>query len=620
MKKIALVLILILTLLLGSVVGCQDVDLNFEPDSFKETSYKLVENGKSEYTILVSENASDVEMHAAQELQLFIEQSTGVSLPIKSDANLPAKAKYFISVGDTALRASYSDIEKDIEKLEQGGAIIKTEKSNVIITGRTTRGTLNAVYKFLNYQIGFISYTLDCVKFNYCTTLNLLDFDYAYNPSIDQMVTNSYEIFGAENLDGVSRMYLQAYNGFGGLDHDGNFYELWCHTTELILPIQSYGSLHPDWYGNGQLCFSSDEMLEQFAYVLFSGYVSTTNRPYIMIGAADKKSCCTCARCTEEGILYGGQSGIFTRFMNKLSNRIEEYMVEYRIDKEIMLIGLNYNYYAPAPVIDNGDGTYSPIHESVIPDSEGKVKVGVCYAPISACFTHAFNDKNCTTNFGAYKDLLGWASLTDNLYAYTYGSNFSTNFARNYHYNNWSYIAEQYKIFEQVGLDYLFDESCNSGTSPMSDMRLYVRSRLAWNPNVNLEDLMNDFMSVYYGVAEKYVKEYFNAVMEHFEYIYTVAETECQGTFYSIGNAKYWPLSTLHNFQNILMSGINEIKSNSLLSDVEKETYVDRIYKEYLLLKVNEYKMYSAYFSEEELLEMQKLIVEANERFSIKMP
>ena len=68
------------------------------------------------------------------------------------------------------------------------------------------------------------------------------------------------------------------------------------------------------------------------------------------------------------------------------------------------------------------------------------------------------------------------------------------------------------------------------------------------------------------------------------------------------------------------MSGINEIKSNSLLSDVEKETYVDRIYKEYLLLKVNEYKMYSAYFSEEELLEMQKLIVEANERFSIKMP
>jgi hypothetical protein len=602
-------------------VGCKNTENinNGEPKSFSETQYNLVENGKSDYKIVVADDADAVEIHAAEELKLFIKESTNVSLDIKTETEIANAKENLISIGKTELRAKERDIEEDITSLEQGGVIIKTVNNNVFITGRTTRGTLNAVYKFLEYQIQFKAYSIDCLKYECHTTLKLLNFDYLYNPSVDLMVTNSYEINGVDIVDDVARMYLQAYNGYGGANHDGAFYELWCHTTELIIPEYSYGGLHPDWFGNEQLCFSNDEMMEQFAYVLFSGYVSTTDRPYIMIGAADKKSCCTCDRCKAEGALYGGQPGIFMRFMNKLAKRVEEYLVEYNIDKEIMLIGLNYYYYSAAPVIDNGDGTYSPIHESVVPKSDGKVTVGVCYAPISACFTHAFNDENCVTNSGGYKDLLGWATLTDDLFMYTYGSNFSSNFARNFHYNNWSYMAEQYKIFEQIGLDYIFDESCNSGASPLADMRIYVRSRLGWNPNVEIRDVMDEFMDAFYGVGASGMKEYFDAVMEHFEYIYTVAETECQGTFYTIKNNKYWPLGSLQKFQSILMNTINKVNVDTTLTAKEKQTYSDRIYKEYLILKVLENDMYANYFSEEYLIELRKLVLEANERFKIKI-
>lgn len=620
MKKTLITFILILTLAFSSFAGCSSAvppTTSGEPESFSQTQYTLVENGSSSYKIVVSDTATDVEKHAAEELQLFIKESTNAVIPVYNEGAIGSDTSKCISIGATNMRAAQQAILEDIEDLEYGGVIIKTVGDKVFLTGATNRGTLNAVYKFLEYQIGFRAYTIEVIKYDYFTSLKLLDFDYKYNPSVDQMVTNSYEVNGVERVDDVARMYLSAGNGFGGMDHDGYYYEMWCHTTELILPISTYGSQHEDWYGNGQLCFSNDEMLEQFAYVLFSGYVSTTNRPYLMIGAADKKSCCTCSRCKTEGALYGGQSGIFTRFMNKLAARIEQYLEEYKIDKELMLVGLNYYYYESAPVVENADGTYSAIHKSVIPDNEGKVTVGVCYAPIQACYMHPFGDKNCKTNSGGYKDLLGWSTLTDNLFMYTYGNYFTNSISRTFPYNNWAYMADQYKLFEEIGLDFLFDESCRPYSSPMSDMRIYVRSRLGWNPNVDFEEVIDEFMQVYYGVGAKYFREYYDAVMDHFEYIYTVAGTECQGCFYDIAQQKFWPLGTLYNFQNILMSGISHVKDNPILSDAEKEVYTERLYKEWLIVKVNEYKLYSNYYSESQMLELLKYVNEANEKYGI---
>jgi hypothetical protein len=132
-------------------VGCKNTENinNGEPKSFSETQYNLVENGKSDYKIVVADDADSVEIHAAEELKLFIKESTNVSLDIKTETEIANAKENLISIGKTELRAKERDIEEDITSLEQGGVIIKTVKNNVFIAGRTTRGTLNAVYKFL---------------------------------------------------------------------------------------------------------------------------------------------------------------------------------------------------------------------------------------------------------------------------------------------------------------------------------------------------------------------------------------------------------------------------------------------------------------------------------------
>ena len=58
------------------------------PESVKSTGKKLVENGTTEYSIIVPSSADDLTMTAAQELKNFIQQSSGAEMQIVKDLSL----------------------------------------------------------------------------------------------------------------------------------------------------------------------------------------------------------------------------------------------------------------------------------------------------------------------------------------------------------------------------------------------------------------------------------------------------------------------------------------------------------------------------------------------------
>ena len=65
-------------------------------------------------------------------------------------------------------------------------------------------------------------------------------------------------------------------------------------------------------------------------------------------------------------------------------------------------------------------------------------------------------------------------------------------------------------------------------------MRVYVRSRLAWNPYYDTQDLIDEFIGHYYGAGAEGVSEYFSTVMENYERLYTVENNECLGIYYTL--------------------------------------------------------------------------------------
>ena len=237
--------------------------------------------------------------------------------------------------------------------------------------------------------------------------------------------------------------------------------------------------------------------------------------------------------------------------------------------------------------------------------------VGAC--DCDECKAAELNDgETCDKNAIIAEEMKGWAAITDNLMMYSYGTNFQ---AYKYHFNNWSHIGDSIRFYEKCGLKYYFEQACaQNGVSPMSSMRAYVRSRLAWNAAYDTQDLIDEFIEHYYGEGAESVKQYFSAVMENFERIYTLAETEEQDIYYSaIMSNDNWTRSLLLELESYLEKAFYTI---DLGYSENKEIYKERIFREYFLLKDNEYMKYSSYLNQEEYDRLEELVMYGREKYN----
>ncbi len=140
MRKIPAKIICILTLFGGALL-LSVISVNV----ISAQKITIAENGKSDYSILVGKQAGEVERFAATELQKYLAQMTGSRIPIVSRAN----GKPFIAVGsqpiakNVVVASRYAD--DDSYRLRKTG-------KNLFLKGATARGTLYAVYEFLEKQ------------------------------------------------------------------------------------------------------------------------------------------------------------------------------------------------------------------------------------------------------------------------------------------------------------------------------------------------------------------------------------------------------------------------------------------------------------------------------------
>ena len=87
-------------------------------------------------------------------------------------------------------------------------------------------------------------------------------------------------------------------------------------------------------------------------------------------------------------------------------------------------------------------------------------------------------------------------------------------------FNDYDVIAENYRFFKEIGVDFLFDQgSYNSKTPCFDELKLYLHSRLAWDSSLNTEELIDDFCKEYYKDIAEPVKEYLTAVRNRWKYI-----------------------------------------------------------------------------------------------------
>ena len=588
-----------------------------EPVSFEKTEYNLVSNGNSDYKIVIPLEATTTETVAAEELQLFIEKSTGCTLSIVRDNEIgDASGGSYLSVGKTTLLEARTEIVLDYSVMHDCGPSIKTIDDDVYMCGAEQTGTLYSVYKFLYYEIGFVAYALDCVKFDYYPTeLKLLNFDYNYLPTIDVMTTAAKEyLHTADTREGqlnAMRMYMLPWGIEESYTLEGKEYTMFCHTMNYIVSEARYADIHPEWFNNGQPCLTNPEYIEEFTKNFLELYVIPYDNPYIMFGGNDNNGYCTCDNCKKEYELHGGTGGAFVRFANTVAAKVENYLAENQINKEIRIVIMAYAGYNMAPVVENPDGSISPVDESVICDSEGPVKVGVDCSFLHMCLSHSLDDEECTINQYYNLSYKGWDVLTDYLTIYRYTTHYQQ---PKFFFNDYWALSDDVNALKEHDTRWVYD--AGKFRQPLNAMRFYVRRQMMWDNGQSVEALIDEFIEEYYGVASPYVKEYFEALCQQTEAFYKLTGNTCVKSFTPVGGAVNWPLEIWRNYAGLLENAMYAI-DNSAMTEIDKEVYRERVYREWVLVKVNEYSLYQASLDDQTLSELEEIVKYAKEVYNL---
>ncbi len=111
----------------------------------------LADHGRTDYRIVVADEASPSTRHGAEELQRFLAQISGAKLDIVSDKTPPAEKE--IVLGDNARLGSLG-LAIDFRSLGDEGYVLRTAGSRLLIAGGSLRGNLYGVYGLLEDHLG----------------------------------------------------------------------------------------------------------------------------------------------------------------------------------------------------------------------------------------------------------------------------------------------------------------------------------------------------------------------------------------------------------------------------------------------------------------------------------
>ena len=550
--KICSVALALVTLF--SVSGCKDEEESTqssmeEVEVLEKSGYKLVNGGISEYRILLAANSLENELVAAQELQNFLYEATGATLPILYGDDVADNAP-IISIGQTE-RADAASLSVEGLDLNRSGYLMKTVGNSLYIIADEQfegLGCVYAVYDMLEDCIDYRYYHSDEIHFNQKQSVELYKYDDVVTPTFDFRST-WYPVLNDEEHRRRLR-YFQFNEEYGWKAHtqtdvfvDDKIY-LADHAfgaTKTIENADGSTTEVPDhWFSNKaaqQLCWTAGEELEYVAASdLYNNIKSNPDKLYFQMGQADNTGFCSCERCEKAKAEWAmNDAGLQINFANNVTKIINEWVKrDYPEGRDVRIVLFAYMGTNVPPVVQNAEGKWVAFSEKVKPISN----VYFEYAPIYTNYSYTLED---VENEDTYKDLLKWNDLLGEkgrLMLWTYETNFH-HFL--YQFNNFATFREQLATYAENNVDYIFSQGAALTNQPcFQEMRLFVESQLMWDINKNYTELVNEFMYAFYKDAAPEMLEYYNFIKMRYEQMEVLFGHEFSTIYSDIGSKQIW--------------------------------------------------------------------------------
>ena len=446
----------------------------------------LFSNGKSDYSIVLCNEASASEQTAADELQQYLEQISGAVLPIISPDQLEEGQRH-IFVGYNEQYGKKLGVECPDNNYE--GYTYCTISKNIWIYGGKQRGTMYGVYSFLENELGVRWYTFDYTKIPQLKKWKIEELNHSEEPFLQ------YRHILYSNIE--ARSNLLAHNKInsawsGQNNKYGNLSAYWnAHTFEQFIPSGEYFDKHPEYFSlregkrtpYTQLCLSNPEVLEICIEKMKQAIAVNPLCWVYSMSQSDNQLPCQCEKCRAIEEQYGGHSGLIVWFVNQVADAIKPIYP----DKYIGTFAYQYTRKAPKGITPRQN-----------------VVIRLC--SIECCFAHPL--EGCEHNRSFVTDIEDWSKIAPNLYIWDYVVNFRQYIAP---FPNFGVLANNIKTFKKYNAIGVMEQAqYQSLGGEFAEMKSWVLSKLLWNPNLDTRELVGQFINDYYGEAAPYIQQYFD--------------------------------------------------------------------------------------------------------------
>lgn len=571
----------------------------------------LVKDGRTDYQIVVPDDADECVRYAATELSKYVSYTTGVSLPIVEDDEiaLSLSGKY-ISLGDTDM-LQLADFDIDYGTLNSDGFVTKTLLSSVYISAQRNSGVLYGVYDFCERFLGTRFLTNDYTYTDERTEVVLYETDRTEIPAFSlryYYAQQSMSQLGFVTRQRQTPVYGKTRDvqyGDGGLH---TYYAGMGHTALDLLDPDVYYEEHKDWYTDGgtELCYTNGitdegELDEENENSMATGMLrvckeiiraNTTNADTIMIGQPDNSAWCKCARCAASDEKYNSRSGTLLTFINAIAKALEEWNEAEGLGKEINVETFAYWKTIDPPVKDVQTKNGTKKVATVV--ARDNVAVQIAWM---GCSMHAVNDENCSSNLTHGRRFRNWQLCANKLTVWDYATNFYDHF---FWYENFDSLVKNYQYYRSIGVTRVMTQGApHVSNYYQGHLENYVVSKLLWNPNYDVNELIHDFNVHYYGEELGKTADDFVSYMRAY---YKTKDMQTKNGFHTelyatdgFTDFEHYSLSFLTGADSMIENAVQQVAASSL-SENEKEAMTLRLWQMQIQPQYMILKNYDAYY------------------------
>lgn len=472
-------------------------------------------DGVPQMAIVISDAASAPEKNAAEELRAYLNRITGGNFTVSRESQASPSAAGFY-VGATR---RYGELfpEQAPAALPDETVVLKLRGNQCFLLGGGSRGTLYAVYSFLENHCNVRWYTPEFEVVPENRNLSVDFPDVAEAPGMEYRepchIGLNFLDTRYYNTDQVQRFAVRMRsNGFltpitpewGGRDKclPGG----WPEFRKIVNP-DVYFAKHPEWYAEikgkrvpGQLCLSNREMVKTLAANLIKMIDAAPGVKHVSITQNDtgRDDYCHCSECMKLLEEEGTQSGLLLRCVNEVAEEVEKKYPGLYVNM------LAYSYTLAFPK------KARPRHN---------VSIQVCCPGEAERFDsgNSANALDLSQNRGD-KDfgstLKQWSAVSPKLYAWTYQINFGDVLLP---IPNTFNLGPNIRTLAENRVSGVFAQG--NAYAPIGDfveLKAWLTAKLLWNPYADDKALIQEFLEAYYGKAAPNMREYMQLLVDDY--------------------------------------------------------------------------------------------------------